>query len=204
MNGSRQRSGSMMLEFVLTMPVLVLLIMVVVQVSQIWMARQLVVYSAFCAARSVICANPQEHSAAAYNAARTALSVVTLPGGGKDEKSFVPVPGWGYVANAGGIDERRLSVGIDKVEELLDVFGTAPQRVTATVKYKFPLMVPVAGAMIGWYASGRSYKDGDWEIYGWTRSDPSQHLDGFPYIELTESCAVPLPYSTRNLPYLAY
>lgn len=204
MSGLRQRRGSMLLEFVLTMPTLVLMMMLVVQIAQVWMVRQLVAYSAFCAARSTVCAHPLEQSSAAYNAARTALSVVSLPGGGKDKSSFVSIPGWGFVANAGGIDARRLSVSVNAVEALENVFGYAPERSTVTVRYKFPLMVPIAGAMIGWYASGRSYQEGDWEIYGWTRSDASQHLDGFPYIELKETCAVPLPYSTRNLPLLAY
>ena len=55
-----KRRGSVLMEFVMTMPLLMMLVMLVLQFALIVTARQLVAYAAFCAARSTLSANDRE------------------------------------------------------------------------------------------------------------------------------------------------
>lgn len=204
----------MLMEFVLTMPVLFMLIMIILQFAQIWVVRNMVAYAAFCSARSMLSSNPSEWAAknsnenGAYQAARRVLAWVTIMGtqesrelrdydeghlsfgsgsfsdiNDKSTPSFVTaiygsertedvvVPGWGQINESNSVDLR------------LDVTPTIEQGryVCSKVKFKFPLLIPVAAQIMS---------QGD--------------LDGAPYIELTETCILPLPYSTAKLPVNAY
>lgn len=209
-----RRSGSVLMEFVLTMPILVTLVMLILQFAQVWVARQMVAYSAFCAARSMLSCNPVEWviknstENGAYQAARRALSWVTIMGRsdtrhlrGWEEESLdfgvgdfsdvgdgstetfttiiygskathdVLVPGWGQVPESNSVDLR-----LELTPRIVQ-----GRYVSAEVKYKFPLLMPVAAQLI---ATGE--------------------CDGFPCIDLTETCVLPLPYSTAQLPLNAY
>ena len=208
------RRGSMLMEFVLTMPVLFMLAMIILQFAQIWVVRNMVAYAAFCSARSMLSCNPAEWAAknskenGAYQAARRVLAWVTIMGTsetrnlrdydeghlsfgaghfsdikdkstpsfitavyGSSQTKDVLVPGWGQISQSNSIDIR------------LDVTPSVVQGkyACAEVKFKFPLLTPVAAEIIA---------QGD--------------LDGAPYIELKETCVLPLPYSTAKLPLNAY
>lgn len=240
MKGVNQRTGSMLMEFVISMPILVMLIMLVIQFAQIWTIRQYVVYSAFCAARSLLSANLEEWSTfrdkkerCDHAAARRALAWVTILGtrssdhlrsfetadsnvgagdfsDTSDKSKFqfvtlirgdlgthdVMVPGWGQVNKSNSVDQ-RLNVKSSIV---------SCQYAKSSVSFKFPLLIPIAGQMISWFAKHRA-EDSDFikknmELTGWTGEEET--FDGFPYIELKETCVLPLPYSPARLPLNAY
>ena len=234
-----RRSGSMLMEFVLVMPILFMLIMLILQFAQIMVVRQFVAYAAFCSARSMLCSNPSEWTLknsknnCAFQAARRALAWVNIFGTpetadlrGWEEGQIsvgtgdfsdvqgenlafttvvygsmathdVLVPGWGQIPESNSID-RRLDV---------DCGPKIPNGKYAysTVNYHFPLLIPVAGQMIGFFmqhsASESKYMKNKGLPPGWLDSLPDDEmLDGMPYITLTETCVLPLPYSTANLP----
>ena len=229
------RLGSVLMEFVLTMPILFMLIMLVLQFAQIMVVRQFVAYAAFCSARSILCSNPTEWALknskhnCAFQAARRALAWVNIFGtpetayrrgweegyaevgagdfsdiGDKSTESYttvmygskythdVLVPGWGQVPESNSVDRR------------LDVTpGVNPGKCAwSTVKYKFPLLIPVAGQMISFLAKHSEdeglYMQSRTLMHGWTGEQ--EIFDGVPYIDLTETCVLPLPYSTAKLP----
>ena len=203
--------GSVLMEFVLTMPILITLIMLILQFSQIWVARQMVAYSAFCAARSMLSCNPAEWAIknsmenGAYQAARRALSWVTIMG--KSDTNHLR--GWDEETRSLGtfsdIGETTISYattiyGSSATHDVLvPGWGQVPESnsvdirlelnprivqgryASAEVKYKFPLLMPVVAQLV---ATGK--------------------CDGFPCIDLTETCVLPLPYSTAQLPLKAY
>ena len=197
-----RRRGSVLMEFVLTMPILFMLIMLVIQFAQVMTARQFVAYAAFCSARSMLCANPSEcggsdRTSGVYQAARRALAWVNIFGAGNGGGFEVQVPGWGKVPESSSVDSR------------LDVSTSISQAryVESTVTYKFPLLIPVAGQMVG-FLSKKSYSDSLYVksktmMAGWT-GESGDLIDGMPYIELVEKCVLPLPYSTANLPSSAF
>ena len=234
--------GSMLLEFVLTMPILMMLIMLVLQFAMIATVRPMVSYAAFCAARSTLCANPVDslnpdwRENCAFHAARRALAWVTILGteesrkyrssdtenikvgssdfadiGDTSTESFVTVmygdenthdvvvPGWGQIPESNSVD-KRLSVETN-------IF---PGRyAAATVVYQYPLLIPIAGQMIGWLTR-HSWRDSAYVKSkslppGWFDEVESEGLiDGMPFITLTETCVLPLPYSPVRLPLNAF
>ena len=238
------KRGSMLVEFVLTMPILFMLIMLIIQFAQIMVVRQFVAYAAFCSTRSMLCSNPVEwdhdgklnnctHQAARrvlawvniFGTPETAhlrgwdegylsvsagdfsdvedspISFITLLDGSK-ETHDVLVPGWGQVPESNSVDRR---LDIPKEER----FVKDGKFATSTIKYKFPLLIPVAGQMIGFFlhhSAGESqYMKSNSLPPGWIDSlGEGEMLDGMPYITLTETCVLPLPYSTSKLPVNAF
>ena len=228
------RHGSVLMEFVLTMPILFMLIMLVLQFAQIMVVRQFVAYAAFCSTRSMLCSHPSEwlsknsKNNCAFQAARRVLAWVTIFGTpetanlrswdedyisvsagdfsdiddapiayvttvyGSKYTHDVLVPGWGQVPESNSVDRR------------LDVTpGVNPGKYAwSTVKYKFPLLIPVAGQMISFLAKHSEdqslYMQSRTLMPGWTGEQ--EIFDGVPYIDLTETCVLPLPYSTAKLP----
>ena len=196
--------GSMMLEFVLTMPILFIVIMLVVQFAQIWIARQMVAYAAFCSARSILSANicernpflRQKIERCDHAAARQALAWM---GSASSSGRLVKIPGWGTIPESGAVDKRL------KVESLVEDGKYA----YSTVVYSFPLLVPVAGAMVSFLAQHQpeesryvQYANRGILFPGWTGE--TEEFDGVPYVDLTETCVLPLPYSTESLPLNGY
>ncbi len=111
----------------------------------------------------------------------------------------VLVPGWGQVPESNSVD-RRLKVEADPE-------SGKGKYAAATVRYKFPLLIPVAGQMISFFAKNSVFdsqymKNKDLTVGGWTGEE--ELFDGVPYIELKETCVLPLPYSTANLPENAF
>lgn len=185
------------MEFVMTMPLLMMLVMLILQFALIVTARQFVAYAAFCAARSTLSANEKEGKIGARLAARQVLAWMTNLG--PNEANDIEVPGWGKIPESNSID-RRLAVKATFV----------PKRYTsAKVAYRYPLLIPIAGRMIGWltrhswqesaYVKSRALPP------GWLNGvEDVPLIDGMPYITLTETCVLPLPYSPANLPANAF
>lgn len=190
----RASRGSILMEFVLTMPILVVFVMLILQIALIGTTRQFVAYSAFCGARSMLAVGPDEASGrnGPYSAARRALAWVTTA---SDEGADVYVPDWGTIPESASIDE-RLAV---------EAGHSDGSYVQCKVEYKMPLVIPIAGAVIGWLfhdSRGVVEKAEASVVPGY--SEPSPLIGGLPYMTLTETCVLPLPYSLANLPKNAY
>lgn len=246
MNGMDAKRGSVLMEFVISMPMLFVLMMLVLQFSHIWLVRQFVSYSAFCAARSSLSVRPEEASDAAYDAARLVLAWVTMSGSAEKadlRENFIEsknlgrfsdigdgygvryanaslrswaggdaeVPGWGRISESDSVD-RRLTVKIDNSLWLANLSGNNPRLTMATVKFRMALLLPIAGAMVSWCAQhGFGGADGGelQVVSGWSGQheqlpEERGHKDAYPYIELTETCVLPFPYSTANFPVGGY
>ena len=197
-----RRRGSVLAETVLAMPLLLLLIFGVLQFALVWTARQMVSYAAFCAARAAAVVPPGEQKSAAEKAARLALAGMSLAD--KDGDAPVTVPGWGAILGSGSI-ERRTSATVD-------VSGTDDGRpfCAVTVKFKCPLVIAGMGVnkIIGRVGAGGAPVSASGDFYGdlaAASSGAPVDIDGFwPYIELTGTCAVPMPYSTERFPSGAF
>lgn len=231
---SRARPGSMLMEFVLTMPILVVLIMLVLQFAQLWLVREVVSYAAFCAARSTLCVTPLEQSGAAKKAAMQVLAWVNAFGsegeagskatydagafsdikegygfdyyeGSADVSGNLKIPGWGGVPESSGLSD-RVKVELDILSRSRNLGGKRPVASAVTVRYKFPMLVPIAGQMISYLAKNSAsdslYVKSDDLMPGWTGEEET--FGGVPYVELVETGVVPMPYSTANFPIGAY
>ncbi len=209
----RDRCGSILMETVLVMPLLLLLIFGIIQFAQIWMARQFVVYAAACAARAMTVVLPDEQPDAADKAAKLALSWLCLVEADAESKNDgVEVPGWGLIPGSRSVD-RRVTVKVLKDGDGKRYDGTKDENpfVGVTVKFRFPLLIP--GMAINTIIGNFADRDRDQplaqgaDFYGnlaSASSNPIVDIDGWPYINFEETCILPMPYSPSNFPKGGY
>jgi len=179
-------AGSVMLEFVLAAPVILTLILACMQFAHIWMAKQVVHYDAFCAARAALVCHESEFKPAAEHAARQVCAwVVHGETAGEPAKR---IPGWGEIPGSGAAIRKTRLRSIRKVGRW---------NVEATVEHDFALLFPLVGPMIGWALS--PWGDGDqWQE---KRADKTGNIGNadavrYPHIRFVQTAVLPKPYVT--------
>lgn len=206
--------GSMLMEFILVMPVLVLLIFGIVQISLIWIAKLMTYYAAYSGARTAIVYNPKDyrtgngngdfapHAGPVHRAACTVLAWIGMTSGGE---RYITIPGWGNIPGSGYIKD-QVSVSGEDLQESVNL-----PAVKVTVSFKFPLLIPYAGDVIGYFAHGGSSEH--WDLVGFIPDDMAERRPDsgigfleacqYNYIELVETCIMPRPWSTSTFPRAA-
>ena len=198
--------GSMMMEAVLVLPIFVLIIFFIIQISLVWVAKELTYYAAFCSARAAMVYNPADYDSMATAAAKTVLSWMSFsnPNGGKNMKI-----GDYEVPNSGGVNG-QVSVKID--EYSAEGGGGEGDlnypAVRATVTFQFPLLIPFGGPVVA-YFFGASLNGVDTEgsiSNGYIPKNADAAVSGLEYskdhynIPLVESCTLAKPYRTETFP----
>ncbi len=59
----KEEKGSIMLETVLVLPIFVLIVFFLIQITFVWTAKQMTYYAAYCGARAALVYNPQDYHA---------------------------------------------------------------------------------------------------------------------------------------------
>ena len=253
--------GSVLMETVIVMPIILLLIFMIIQFAHVWIARQMVVYAAYCGARSLLVISPDDTDPtpqeAVQTAAEIALSWICLADGGTNAtgETRLDVPGWGEIPGSGSasrdwrqrndwrvkaeIMTYKDSMGVERYfdgnstptvtrywdEHNVDAgpdyrngrwFGNpADDRpfVAVKVTFRFPLLIPgmSVNAILGNQVNGnqdeaRPEMGDETDFYRnlATMADNPILIDGWPYITFSETCVLPMPYSTRNFPKGGY
>lgn len=210
------RRGSILMETVLVMPLLLLLIFGILQFAQICMARQFVVYAATCAARAMTVVQPSEQADAADRAAKLALSWLCLAETDSERAGVgVEVPGWGRIPGSGSIYRRGFREPEKRhinAEVLFDGTDNENPFVGVRVGFRFPLLIP--GMAINTIIGNFADRDRDQQLaqgadfYGNLASASSSpvvdEIDGWPNINFEETCILPMPYSPKNFPRGGY
>lgn len=182
--------GSMLMEAVVCIPVLLVMILGCMQIAHIWFARQVVQYAAYSAARTLLSTPDQDHekavavNGAAWKAAAHVCSWIALsqPEGSEEFE----IPGWGGVPGSGGL-EKKLSLKLERVGSKWN-----PK---VTVEFDFPLVMPVAGHIIGRgmdpWGEGAEWQIGHADATGDKHSGEAMN---YPYIRFRESASLVKPY----------
>ena len=195
------KRGSVLMEAVIAMPVLLLLIFGIIQFAHILTARQMVVYAAFCAARAIMVVPPNEQQVAAQNAAEMALSWINIADTDSN-RDQITIPGWGKIWGTASSDVAR------RVEVNIKQRGDATEVAEVEVNFKFPLMIPAMAVnkiiAVGARSSGLVSGTGDFYRDLNQAAGTPDLIDGWPYIKLTETCVLPMPYSTVRFPSGAF
>lgn len=113
-------SGSVMLEFVIAFPLVLTLMFACIQFSQIWVARMVVHYGAFCAARTSLVCKDGSNSDAPAKAATQVCDLLRQP--------------WNVKSG-------------DRNSTQIDSSGW---NVTAKHTYTLSLITPIVGQIIAW------------------------------------------------------
>ena len=179
------KQGSVMMEFVMAFPVALTLILACVQFAHIWLARQVVHYSAYCAARSALVSHDSEYSLPAKKAAETVCAWIIK--GYSAGESDMTIPGWGGIPGSGAVP-RKTSVSVDSSDSW---------NVKATVRHKFALIVPIAGPMIGWMVNPWR-RNSEWleQRVDATGNVGNTDLLRHPHILFEETVCLPKPFVT--------
>ena len=176
--------GSVLMEFVIVAPMLLLLIFGIMQFAYIFMAKQLTFYAAYSAARTALVYNIKDYAKTKtddpdsadnfhpdkgplYLAACTIMSWMNF-GDGSEDFPFFPKGNadvWWQVRISG--KERIVKLGNDKIPA-----------VAVTVHYYCPLLIPLVGDMLAYVLAGDidsngsvPQKNDSWEIFGWVPGD---------------------------------
>lgn len=211
----KSKDGAVLLEFVLCFPILFVLFLFVIQFSYILIAWQLVHYSAYMGARSAMTENLLQRKSKAEKVAKRILAVISAsPTDSKDAKDrakdeFSKLDGWGWLPNTKYLDKQ---VQVDISYTNLD-----PRGVFCTVKFKAFLTVPIAGRLISFFAKeDKTEEEKKWQelldqqeyalnpaLINYSNEIELESEDdklSLPYITLTSTSAVSIPYSTLKYP----
>ena len=208
----KKSGGAVLLEFVMCFPLLLVLFFFGMQIAQIMITWQVVHYAAYMGARSAMVSNNLNRKSRAEKVVKRILAVVSAsPADSKDAKNRAPdefskLDGWGWLP-----DTKYLEKQVDVDIPLTDI---DPSGVRCTVKFKMFLHVPVAGNLIAFFANPNKKGGADeWKKKldqqgvalnpALLADDPqTMELDKvkYPYIELTSTGSVFIPYGTKFYP----
>lgn len=218
----RDRSGTVLMECVLVLPLLTLLIFSIVQFALIWYAQIMTHYAAYNAARAALVYHPGEYrkvdekgnvsqtfqmnSGVCWEAACRTLAWVSsspdgggtgfgIPGWWKSGNGYSPIPSSSHVQN----QVRILNDGLYESQEMTN----APV-VKVSVEFDYPLYVPVIGRMIAYFVNVEKTSPSRWEVTGWAPDstgyaslDSMVHQTmGVDYITLTGTMLLPKLWSS--------
>jgi len=137
-----RRPGSILMEAVIVLPVLLMLIFAVLQSANVMMVQQLVEYAAYCGARATLTCRAGQAPHHAKEAAKRVLAPVSLS---KEDDGSRTGPhdysGWGRLWGTKDLD--------DQVEVELSpspmMTASSVHYVGCKVKFDYPLLIPIPG-----------------------------------------------------------
>ncbi len=212
----KNRDGAALLEFVFCFPILFVLFLFAMQFAYIMITWQVVHYSAYMGARSAMTVNNLQRKSRAENVVKRILAAVSASpsdsreAGDRAADKYIKLDGWGRLPNTKYLDQQ-----VDVDIPLLDI---DPRGVKCTVKFKMFLHVPVAGRIISFFAKDKKTEEEskwqeklDGQSYALNPALLSQYANElevkgdkdklkYPYITLTSSCVIPIPYATKFYP----
>lgn len=212
-----KRRGTVLMECLLALPLLVTLIFSIVQFSLIWYAQLMTHYAAYNAARAALVYHPAEYrddegtsgnpggfletKGVCWEAAcRTLAAVSSSPEGGS---SAFGIPGWWSAEPIPSSSHIENQVRIDPAESL--ELTNAPA-VKVTVAFDCPLVVPVIGRMLAYFDRIEEVAPSRWETYGWApESEGSKAADALrhrtmnlDYVTLKGTAILPKPWKSSR------
>lgn len=169
-----QRRGSVLMEFLMVCPILLMLVSMLLQFSQIWIAREVTSYAAYCAARAALVSSDEDAPRKAAERVCAWISLANLErytlGEGREElerlhdridvdtsasivaddgdrqDGELEVPGWGWIPGSSSVKVRVKTVDVTWESNY----------VQAKVEFTFPMLFPMAGRIISWGANDSS------------------------------------------------
>ena len=139
----RDERGQAVVEYAIMFPILLLVTLGIIQLSHLFVARHVVEYAAFCAARAMLV---EEDSDAAEEQAEKAALIVcsSIAGRSGPEGEPIEVPGWGTLPRSRSAATKTRVARVPPLDVDVDPVTT----VSAEVTHDFELIVPVVNNMV--------------------------------------------------------
>lgn len=183
-----KRRGSMALEAVLVLPILIIIIFIIIQMTFVWTAHQMTLYAAYCGARAALVYNPADYAG----------------DGGVVKRAAEHVLGWISFSHKGSSpiklptdsDDYELPASddiSDQVKVTIEEGGAGElPAVKVTVDFNYPLIVPLASILFvkdaqesGDIVKGEEHKE---SAFTWHS------------LHIVESYTLSKPWSTKTFP----
>lgn len=198
----RDATGSVMLEFVIAFPVMLVLFFFCIQLALLWIGKQVVHYAAFCAARAGLVTVCHTEGPSGTHESWPRREQLGYRGFDFAAKRSIAGRRGGYAQSeaewAGCQAAARVcsllagDAATNKTRTIV-TFDPATWNVRATTEHDFALTVPIVGAIIAW---GMNPWD---QQRPWATRDSDATGNAwpvFPHIRLTETILLPKPYHT--------
>jgi len=167
----RRLAAQALVEYAIVFPLQLMLTLGIIQLAHLFVAKQVLEYAAYCAARAKVVGLDDSE---ARRAAAIPLSRVTGPSGVTAPDSVV-LPGWGTLPRSGA--------ALEKTDFAFDTYDEAGVEVVrCRIEHDYELQVPV----------GNTIAEGLAEIFLLEEGDVTR-IGGAPHIRLRASCALPRP-----------
>lgn len=179
------QSGQAIVEYAIVFPLQLMLTLGIVQMAQLFVAKQVLEYGAYCGARSALTDMSQDPAKVEENAKRAVLvpvSRITGAGGVGSDASII-IPGWGGLVNSIAAEQ--------KTQVTITNDGEGSHAVIrCDVNHDYELTVPIGGELV--------YRLGDFGL-----SVPGFSADkffdangnGIPHLQMTTSCVLAHPWN---------
>lgn len=204
------RSGTVLMEAVLCLPLLLLLVTGIVQFARIWEARLMVQYAAYNAARAALVYNPAdygdasvpgqfffyEHRGPVWQAAVNTLAWKSATENGSANLLFPGFAGKNAVPNSTGIWGAE---GFEQISVHMGRSWESNGMVCVTINFQFPLLFSIFDPSLLTPSERGASGSGDEE----GGKDPLALVNDMKTFSLTESCVLPKPWSTDLYPRLS-
>lgn len=144
------QGGQAIAEFAFAFPLQLLIMFAIIQLAMMYVAKQVVTYASYSAARSAMVAEVADRDpvVAAHKSAALICSPITgttVAGSGVNRGALsaarIEVPGWGIIPNSG------ISRGLKTV---VSDYERSPGEVEVTVTHYYELTFPVVNHMFAW------------------------------------------------------
>lgn len=218
----------MLLESAITLPIFVVLIFFLIQMTLVWIAKEMTAYAAYCGARAALVYNPADYAPSSdYGvvkfAAMTALSWVSWSLDGDGSRNFKV--GQTDVPLSSDI-RRQVHVSVDEYWPLVrsNEVATASVPIEArfpgvrvTVAFDCSLFIPLGDMIVAYFFGARENDistEGAIGVQGFAATNGDLVEDALrpycpvpgrdnPYvIRLTESCTLAKPWRTETFPVM--
>mgnify|MGYP003957263795 FL=1 len=178
-------AGAVSLELVLVFPLVLMLFFLCIQIPHLWIARLVVHYASYCAARSALVSGAAEYDTAGQRAAEGVLAWICIGSATGDED--VELPGVGTIPGSVGVHRKTR----------VSVTSESDWTVTAEVEFDFALITPIVGPIMAWGSEAEAAED----MPEWYVEEPADHLGSdddvpLPHLTLRGRVTLPKPYVT--------
>ena len=136
----RSVSGQALVEYAIIFPLQLLITLVIIQLAHLFVAQQVIEYSAFCAARAGLAQSPAIDLDACKRAAVIPLSRITGRTGVIASDS-ITLPGWGPLSGSGAADLKT------EVSVRPETINGQPV-IVADVTHEYELNVPIGNVVL--------------------------------------------------------
>jgi TadE-like protein len=148
----RSAAGQVIVEYAIVFPLQLMFTLAIVQLAHMFVARQILEYGAFCAARSAAVAESGvSHELIEENALRAAafpISRVAGKSGYEYDDEAMTVPGWGPLdGSTAALNKTRVTISEEKIG------GSTVIR--CALRHDYELMVPMGSAVV--YQVGQAF-----------------------------------------------